>query len=74
MSQSANRALGQRGISGQDYHRLAGEGGPDDGRGGAAGGALELEDQSNQRTDSIESIEKTLYDVLNLFKRFGTIV
>jgi len=35
---------------------------------------LELEDQQQQRNQSIESVEKTLYDILNLFKRFGTIV
>ena len=39
-SQSANRALSQRGITGTDYHRLAGEAAPGDER----GEALELED------------------------------
>ena len=34
----------------------------------------ELEEQNAQRNQSIESVEKSLYDILGLFKRFGTIV
>ena len=69
MSQQANRMAGSRGISGADYHTVAGDTGADE-----TSGVLELEDQQNLRNQSIESIEKTLYDILNLFKRFGTIV
>lgn len=62
---------GARGISGADYSGL--QGGDDDAAMGG-GGALEMEDMQDSRVESMESIEKTLYDILNLFKRFGTIV
>lgn len=36
---------------------------------------VEMQDQQNQqRINSIETIEKTLYDITSLFKRFATIV
>lgn len=36
---------------------------------------VEMQDNFNQsRVNSIETIEKTLYDITSLFKRFATIV
>ena len=35
---------------------------------------MELDNQQQNKNQSIEAVEKTLYDILNLFKRFGTIV
>ena len=35
---------------------------------------LALEESHQQRNQSIETVEKSLYDILGLFKRFGTIV
>ena len=35
---------------------------------------LEMIENQQQRNTSIDSIEKTLYDISALFKRFGTIV
>ena len=35
---------------------------------------MAMEENHAQENQSIESIEKTLYDILSLFKRFGTIV
>ena len=34
---------------------------------------MAMEENHEQENQSIETIEKTLYDILSLFKRFGTI-